>query len=398
MSATDSVDINFSKTFYSNNVNFQGDFIINGENLDVDETVTADVSGCGSFDAKSIELYDLLINAGVDIGPREAFTAGGSSSTYQSILGNNESELVGLLINQELNSLNFSVAGSGSGFFIDVGADGDDDWHYVGAFSSWGVPIHSDEYDGTYDLTDIYEINPHSSKCNNFEIDFDELVDDLLIKVDVFAKGAVVGEELVARMGGQSCVLEGVGTNDWALASCEITLNSERYDSPVSLETCVWSSGNGFRIPSRVGSEFYFTKLSLAEYDETLGSQTYLSDSNLMNAVNSFYEDCAEDWCLVPLELKLVNSGQVNFGNLLASAIGGSEFTLFHAVNSEAAEWNGTGKKIPLRAFTDLKTPDVEEDICALKMSFDNKHDEAIFNVSAGPIPVIESSSFYMAK
>ncbi len=395
------IDINLTKDLYSNDVNFQGDLIIDDSYVDVTKVVKGDVRECGTYVEKEIELYDLLIGAGFDLGPKEIFVEGTSSSSYEVSLGNNQSELVGILINGDLNQLNFSVSGSGSGLYIDVGADDEDDWRYIGGFSQWGEVIDSEEYDGDYDLTNIYEINPGDQKCNSFNLSFDEMVGDLFIEIEAYAKGGGVDDQLVARVGGKRCTLmEGPGDNDWGLTSCNISLDATRYDSPRIFDVCVWSSSDDFRIPGRVGGDnFYFTKVRQAEYDEYLrNNPVVVSDSKLIGEVNSYYDECETDWCLIPMRVRLENEGEVILSDLFARSLAGAEFGVFHTVDSETITANLTGNPISLSAFSELKTPDVEEDVCILRMSFEGEYDEASFDVSAGPTPVIEVSSRYMAK
>jgi len=398
VSFVSAIEIDLTKDIYSNNVNFQGNLIINKSNIDVTKIVTGDVKECDYYEEKTIELYDLLINSGFDIGPKEVFMAGASTSNYQVTLEDNQTDLVGLLINGNLNQLNFSVSGSGSGFYIDVGVDGKEEWHYVGEFSNWGDIINPENYDGSYNLTNIYEVNPHDQRCSEVNVSFDEMVGELLVNVEVFAKGGTVDDQLIAKIGGKSCTLTGMGSNNWGLASCSMSLDSSRYDNPNVFEVCIWSSSNSFRIPSRVQTDFYFTRLKIAEHDESLGSPIYVSDSKLINEINSYYNECDKNWCLIPMRLRLKQAGQVNLNNLFARSLTGSEFTSFNEVDSETIKVNLTGKPISLSAFLNLKTPDVEEDVCILKMEFEGEYDEASFDVSAGPTPIIDVSSRYMAK
>ena len=54
VSFVSAIEIDLTKDIYSNNVNFQGNLIINKSNIDVTKIVTGDVKECDYYEEKTI--------------------------------------------------------------------------------------------------------------------------------------------------------------------------------------------------------------------------------------------------------------------------------------------------------------------------------------------------------
>ena len=405
VSASSDFDIILTKTSYSNNESFQGTLTINETDVEISEVVSGDILECGSYDEKEISLYDLLTNAGLYDGSLYEFTLGSSLSSYQSTFTANDTKLVGLYVADEIDLLNFSVSGSGSGFYIDVGADGSEEWHYYGDFVSWGTSaIRPAEYDVSYVLSSAADHDPQYGACNNVFVEFDELSDELSVQINAIAKREVSEGKLIAQFNfdedSEECELtEQIGSG-WTNVSCNVTLDVGGLDNPAELYVCLDSTGSGYWVPESTPSgDYYFFNLRTATYEETLSStKISISDSNLRDLMNDYTDDCYDEDCIFPLGLRMENAGGLVLSDLVLK-YGPTQVYNFYNLDSEVARENLTGISIPLDGFSDLLTPDLEEDdTCILKIEFDGSDEEVSFEVGQGPVSVIKVSSYYMGK
>jgi len=400
VSAASVLDVQLSKFNYSVNQNFQGNIIINDTNILVSDVVKADILSCGSYNTKEIEIYDLLINSGEDLGPREIFSAGASSTSYGMNLGDNSSSLFGVRVDNEISRINFSISGSASGVKFDVGADGIYDWKFTGIESGFGDIITPYDYKGNRDLPGEDDYNPRVlNACSNFNISLDEFASELKLKIKATAKSIGAGGELKALAKGKRCTFENV-LGAYGDVECDIDLDISNYDDFIDFEVCLEATSDNFRVPRKtyLGVPYYYFGVKEGLYDSSLSDNlVYVSDVVLINSMNN-YCDGVLGQCFIPIEVNVLDGGEVNFNNLYLE-YGAASNDDFYNVGSEVLELDLTEKIIPLSSFIDLKTPSVQdEDYCILKLWYGSFDKQIGFGVSAGPEPVIKVSSSYMAK
>ena len=405
VSAFSDFDMILTKTIYSNNESFQGTLIINETDVALDEIISGDVFECGSYNEKEISLYNLLKNAGLYSGSLYEFTLGSSLSSYQKTFAANETKLVGLYVVDEIDLLNFSVSGSGGGFYIDVGADGSEEWYYHGKFINWGgSPIYPEEYKASYLLSAAADHDPQYGACNNVFVPFDELSDEISVKISAIAKRDVSQGKLIAQFNSdedsKECELTNQIGSGWTNVSCNVTLDVSGLDNPAELYVCLDSTGSGYWVPESTPSgDYYFFNLRTAVYEENLSTNKIsIFDSNLKRVMNDYTDDCSSEDCIIPLRLRMKSAGGLVLSDLILK-YGPTQVYNFYNLYSEIARENLTDLSIPLNGFSDLRTPDLEEDNnCILKIEFDGSDEEVSFSVGQGPIPVIKVSSYYMGK
>lgn len=398
--AASDLDIELTKTQYSGGENFQGNIIINESNVDITKLVKGKVTSCGSYDEKEISLYQLLTDSGLYSGSEYDFSLSGDGvESIQKSIGSGGSAIVGLYIEDKVDEINFSISGSGSELYIDVGADDSEDWHYTGEFTSWGDLIYPAEYEGSDDYSSgVVSSDVQYGVYNEVNLSFDDLSDTLLLRVEAVAKkNADAGGSLSVEVGSERCILEGVGT-DWTEVGCDLVLDTGDYDNPDMFRIYIDSDIEGYFVPKRPGSDYYFIRSRKALFDENIKSEkVYISDSGLRSAINDYYKECSGSTCVIPLELKLGSAGTLNLADLVLK-YGNDQSPLFYNIASTSTKLNLTDELIPLSDFSELKVPDIEEDTCGLEISFDGSEEEVFFNVSSGPTPIIDVSSLYMGK
>jgi len=398
-SASNDFRLNLDKKSYSTEQTFQGSLIFEDSGIDISKTVSADITECGSYDNKEVKLYDLLVNAGIYFGPENEYTLGLATPTMQKSVGVNATRLIGLFTGDEVDGLNFSVSGSGSGLFFDIGNDGIEDWHYLGSPIGWSNMIYSEEYDESYNLNQVTDFNPRYGACNDIEVSFDDLNENLKLAVVATAKRNVQLGGLFASIGSKSCNLTQGLTSSWSVVSCEIELDVSGLESPHIFNVCLESDGDGYWLPRPAGSNYFFFNLKKALYNESLGSnKIYFSDSGLVNKINDYTNDCHSGNCVIPVNVRLVSGGSFLLSDLILE-YGQSRAYDFYEITAEPVMYNLSNVSIPLSSFYDLKTPNVgSADTCILKMSFEGENQQTTFNVSPGPVAVISASSYYIGK
>jgi len=397
------INVELEKTRYSGNENFVGNLIINDSDVNVSLNVVAGIDDCGDYEDETIKLYDLLKNANMISDPEYVFQEGNQITSFSYTFNDNGTYVLGIKIDDKLKNISFDVSGSGSGFFIDVGADGSEEWQFFGEFKEWGDKIYPEGYEGYDYKGDNYDDEVSGSKkCNNINLEFDQ--DEVRVKVNAVARN-LSGSTLKAKIGDSYCLFDSVGTS-FSEMSCEMDLDLSGYNSPQLLETClILNPYDGFSIPRyvKIGNdqEYYFITLQKALYEEGLsGTSKNVNSIVLKNAINDYYEsECGgSGWCLIPLKLRLEEAGTINLNNFNLE-YGNAQSDKFYNVTSESLRVNLSGKKIPLNAFKTLRTPDVDgEESCVLKISFDGESVDKPFNVSSGPIVDLKVSSYYMGK
>ena len=405
VSASNDISLILTKTSYSNNESFQGSLIINETDIELSEIVSGDILECGDQDEKEINLFDLLTNANLYEGSLYEFTLGSSRSSYQDTFVANGTKLIGLYVDDEIDLLNFSISGSGSGFYIDVGADGSEEWHYYGGFLGWNsYPIYAEEYDGTYILETAADHDPQYGACNNFIVEFDELSDEISLQVNAIARKEVSQGTIVAQVNSdedsEECDLTNQVGSAWTQVSCNVTLDVRDLDNPAELYVCLDSSTSGYWVPESTPSgDYYFFNIKEAIYQEGLSAtKKYIFNSNLKNIMNDYIDDCSDEDCIIPLGLRMEFAGGLVLDDLVLK-YGPTQVYNFYNIDSEVASVNLTGLSIPLNSFSNLLTPDLaEDDSCILKIEFDGSDEEVSFSVGRGPTPVIKVSSYYMGK
>ena len=400
VSASSVFDIELTKYNYSVDSNFQGNIMIDDSRVLADEILSGDVSSCGSYDEKEITIYDLLINSGEVLGPSEVFSAGESSTSYSMNLGNNGSALVGFRVSDTISKLNFSISGSASGVKFDVGADGDYDWSFIGDEIGWGDLILPYEYNGNTELPGDENYNPRTHyACSDFNISLDEFVNELKVNVKGIAKNSGGAGELKAKILGKYCIFEDV-PEDYGNVECNIPLDVSDYDDYIEFEACIIASTDQFMVPRKSYNNVYYYYFGVQKrlYESSLSSTPfYTSDIGLMNSMDDFCDGISGE-CFIPVEVSVVEGGDVNFNNLYLE-YGGASNDKFYSVGSSTLELDLSNKTIPLSSFVNLKTPIVDDrEDCILKLEFGSDDDSVAFGVSAGPTAVIEVSSLYMAK
>ncbi|MCD4759549.1 PKD domain-containing protein [archaeon] len=401
VSASFDVSLDLTKTSYSNNENFQGNLIINETSVDISDLVEGDVSECGNYDKVSVSLYTLLSNAGIYTGDELVYSLGTYSIDMQESFEVNETKSIAFWVEEEVDKINFSLSGSGTGFYIDVGLDGED-WHYVGAFSEWSDIIYSNEYDASYSLAGADSRDPKYEECNSFELEFDELSTELLVEVNGKARRDVDTGKLVVSIGNsEECdITDQIAVSgSWSDFSCEIVLGVGGEDSPNNFSVCVDSSTTGYEIPVAPNSDYFFFNLKKAKYQESLGSEgVYIGSSLLEELINDYTGKCYSGDCIVPVGLRLESGGGVILEDLTLE-YGPTTSRNFYELETETVYVDLSDETIPLASFSELKTPEVDEaEICILELSFAGEDMEVSFNVSPGPTAVIGVSSYYMGK
>ena len=400
VSAASVLDVQLSKFNYSVNQNFQGNIIINDTNVMVTDVLKADILSCDSYNEKEIEIYDLLINSGENLGPKEVYSAGASSASYDLSLGNNGSSLIGFRVDNEISRINFSVSGSASGVKFDIGADGTYEWEFAGEESGFGDLIIPKDYEGNRDLPGEDDYNPRVlNACSDFNVSLDEFTSELKLNIKATAKSVGVGGELKALVKGQRCTFENVPSS-YGDVECSVNFDVSNYEDYIDFVVCLEATNDNFRVPRKTYLDvpYYYFGVQEMLYDSSLSSSpTYVSDVVLINSMNS-YCDGVLGHCFIPVEVSVVDGGEVNFNNLYLE-YGAASNDDFFEVGSEALELDLSEKEIPLSSFIGLKTPFVQdEDYCVLKLQYGSFDKQIGFGISAGPQPVIGVSSLYMAK
>jgi PKD repeat protein len=400
VSAASVFDVQLSKFNYSVNQNFQGNIFINDSSVLVDSVVKADVLECGSYDLKEIEIYDLLINSGEDLSSKSVFSAGGSGISSSMGLETNGSSLIGFKVDNEISKINFSISGSASGVKFDVGADGFYDWKFAGIESDWGSVNIPYDYDGNRDLPGEDDYNPKISyACSNFNVGLDEFASELKLNVKGIAQRNDPAGDLKAKVKGRECTFEDVPSS-YGNVECNVTLDVSDYEGFIDLEICLIATSDSFKVPRKVydGVPYYYFGVQERLYDFSLSSSlVYVTDDVLINSMNDYCDEVLGE-CFIPVEVSVLNGGDVNFGDLYLE-YGAASNDDFYDVDSSILEVDLSNKSIPLSSFIELKTPIVENrEDCVLKVEFGSFDKEIGFGVSAGPSVVIDVSSLYMAK
>ncbi len=400
VSAAGVFEAGLTKFNYSVNQKFQGNLSIDENDVLVSEVISADILNCGNYDVKEIEIYDLLINSGESLGPKEIFNAGASSTVYGLNLVDNGSSLIGLRVDNEISEINFSVSGTASGVKFDVGADGDYEWQFVGDEIGFGETISPHDYEGNQDLPGDDDYNPRVlNACSDFNVSLDQFTNDLKLNINAVAKKVGVDGDLRALVKGQRCTFENV-PSEYGNVECNVEFDVSNYDDNIEFQVCLEATTNNFRVPRKTYLDvpYYYFGVQKMSYDSSLSVvPTYVSDVVLVNSMNS-YCDGVMGHCFIPIEVKVENAGSIDFGNLYLE-YGAASNDDFYEVVSETFKVDLSGKEIPLSAFSNLKTPFVQdEDYCTLKLNYGLHEKQLGFGVSAGPVPVIDVSSLYMAK
>jgi len=398
VSAASSVKVFLTNTNYAGDELFKGNLLINESEADISDDVVADIIDCGSYNEKRIKLYDLLVLSDLYSGQENKYTTGESKSSILVDLTESTDKLFGININDEIDSFNFNISGSAGDVFIDVGADGENDWKYSGSFSSWNsTVINSVEYPGSYELINLVEYNPSNSVCEDFEVEFENLTSSLNLQVNAVAKSSGAGT-LTAKVNGKTCTFSGIGTS-WTNVNCNVTLDVSNTDSPETFEVCLQSNNNNLKIPQKTGTDFHFMSLKKDIRSNTLTQNLVkIDDSRLKEAVDDYYDNCDDGWCVIPFRINALKAGNVNISSL-SLTFGSSSSTNFYEISSEGVRLNLTNELIPLNFFTNLKTPDVQKkQTCTLKIQYQSDRNETKFNMSIGPTAVIKVASKYVGS
>jgi len=397
-------DLNLTKSTYGPNQTFSGYLSFDEDDVDLDEEITGDVTGCGSYDLKEISLYNFLRNASLYSGDLYEYTKVGDGVSPLNLNFDVTEKEYGFWLrpSDNIDDFNFTLSGNANPK-IDVGLDGYD-WGFFGTFQGWGNLVYSEDYEtsystyiGNYDSTG-YTVNPRlTPACSTFNISIDELQDELLVKINGVAKRVNSGGELKAKIGTQSCVFAQTIGNSWTDVNCNITLDVSSGNGYVEKRVCVESSQDVFRVPEiPENPEYYFITLNPAVYGGNVSGQE-ISSSSLKEEVEDYLDDNCDSWCIVPFKIY----GQLNTDLVFTPEINFNEGGVSNRVyqfDKEVMKYNLSGKLLNLVYFDELRTPDKENDTCFLEISFLGDDYDEPFNLTSGPVAKIKVSSDFAAK
>jgi len=406
------IDISLSRENYGPNQNLEGVLNLNGSGYYlVDEVIEAKIKDCDSGNSEmNFTLYDILTNAGLFFGPEEEYTQGESSLTIS--YSSTEDNIFGFLVGEEVDELSFTLSGNGGPFFIDIGNDDENDWQYLGDWEDWDSIIYPEDFEGIddYNSLDIidYHVGDGVEACNDINVEFNEFLEELDLKVLVVAQRLGEIGELKAYIDGyEDCILNATNwdqiSSGWVELSCNITKDLSPYSGTNNtFEICIGPSPTNnlnFIVPKYPdpNGDYYFIKLKKGLYDDQLSSNLQINDDVLTDAVNDYrFDNCGTD-CLIPFKLVLGGSGTATLSSLDIK-YGPNTVHNFYNVDTQISEVSLEDEEIPLSSFVDLKTPDIIRENCSLELSFDGNEDEETFSISDSSYAKIFVSSDYIAK
>jgi PKD repeat protein len=391
--------LTLTRTTYGPDQIFEGYLSVN-DTAYLDSIIEGKIRNCGSDDSE-IMLYDLLVNSSLYSGPLYEYDKFGEGfSTLQKIFNPEDEVTYSFYINSQLSDFSFDMVSASSPIRIDVGANEEYNWQYFGEFNGWGNITYAEGYNGNGNYDTGYIENPHSGNvCSNFEINFEELQDEIIIKANAVAKKSSddAGYLQAKIMGTNKICTFGDISTSWTSVSCNMTLDLVNEDSPLEIEVCLTSPTNLFLAPYDVNNDHYFMSINLAEYDNSINAND-LSVPLLKSEINNYYSSvCGIGFCVIPFQIYGGSFGSLSFSPSLTYQGGGGTTQMFN-VTQVVLDFNLTGKKLNLSFFDSLRTPDTEDEDCRLEIEFLNEDYEYYFNVSNAPVAIFEISSEYNAK
>jgi hypothetical protein len=402
LSSSALASLELTRKTYGPEQTFDGYLSINESNVDLDEEITGDIQDCGSYDLKEISLYNFLVNAGLYSGNLYSYEKDGSSfNTINYVEGEEE---YGFEISNTLKNLTFDVSENTGEIKIDIGLDGYD-WKYLGELDKWSVMINSVDYDESYEsyvpnYNNVVLASPKTTRCSNFSIEFDELQTEIGIRVNAVAKRLRdTGGVLKARIvDGDSCDFT-EPSSSWTNIYCSLNLDLDERESPIDIDVCVYStkdSGDGdFQIPKleEDTDDYYFIRLNSAIYGDYAPNFIF-SNSRLKDEVNSYYNSECSGKCVIPFRI----SGDGSFTLKPTLKFYNNDISnLVYNINTQILDFDLEGKKLELKYFDDLITPDRKDNTCDLEIRFLGEKYTEQFNLTDAPTPEIEISSEFTA-
>ena len=395
IAADEELIYSLDKSIYGISENFEGEIELEYEDkVSVGEKFTGEVSGCSLY-SKQISLFDLYENAGMADFEEKAYDVGASkSSVSETFDGSNKKLFAFYLQDRYINNVTFKVSGSGGPLFLDIGNDGVYDWKYLGDFLSWGAKEYSEEYRAGCNPGGSYEVvGPGIEEV--IALRFDEFQKESDININAVARKTGEGT-LRARVGSDVCVLNNVG-NVWTDVSC--SMKKSVYNGSNEFEVHFVVDTNNFQAPTCAGTEHYFISLQRAVYQENLPSSPRLvSSAGLAQVVRDYIDDnCDNDWCVIPVAMKMTGSGSATLSDLNIVYAGGASLEFYDLVET-FNKIDVEGDKVSLKFFEDLKTPSSYANNCSLKISFLDDSYSVNFSVSEVPKAVIVNNVDYVLK